>query len=304
MANLRYREALQARLEAFGGDAKKAFTGKNALEKNLLYLKNTRTEVPLKVKTVTTETCYVTRKIVDPKLNVDKVVDARVRKILEERLQEYGGDPKKAFVNLDENPIFLNKAQGITIKRVSILEGLNAIALHNKKDIAGHNMLDTFTRKIPIDFVKPDNNHHVAIYRDAKGNLQEVVVSFYDAVARACLELPVIDREYLKKDGWQFLFTMKQNEYFVFPNPATGFNPKEIDLTDETNYALISPNLFRVQKLASKHYVFRHHLETTVEDVASLRDITWKRIQATNYLNNIIKVRINHIGRIVSVGEY
>ena len=97
---------------------------------------------------------------------------------------------------------------------------------------------------------------------------------------------------------------MKQNEYFVFPNPVTGFNPEEIDLTDESNYALISPNLFRVQKLASKYYVFRHHLETTVEDVESLRDITWKRIQATNYLNNIIKVRVNHIGRIVSVGEY
>lgn len=35
VANLRYREALQARLEAFGGDAKKAFTGKNALDKIL-----------------------------------------------------------------------------------------------------------------------------------------------------------------------------------------------------------------------------------------------------------------------------
>lgn len=304
VANLRYREALQSRLDAFGGDAKKAFTGKNALDKNPLYLKDSRTEVPLKVKTVSTETLYTIRKAVAPDLNVDKVIDAKVRKVLEERLQEYGGDPKKAFVNLDENPIYLNKAKGITIKRVAITGVNNAIALHDKKDVGGHIMLDASGRKQPVDFVNTGNNHHVAIYRDAEGILQEVVVSFYEAVARVSLGLPIIDREYHKEDGWQFLFTMKQNEYFVFPNPETGFDPQEVDLTDETNYALISPNLFRVQKLASKYYVFRHHLETTVEDVASLRDITWKRIQATNYLNNIIKVRVNHIGRIVSVGEY
>lgn len=304
VANHRYREALQARLEAFGGDAKKAFTGKNALDKNPLYLKDTQTEVPLKVKTVATETLYTIRKAVAPDLNVDKVIDVKVRKALEERLQEYGGDPKKAFVNLDENPIYLNKAKGITIKRVAITGVNNAIALHDKKNVGGHIVLDASGRKQPVDFVNTGNNHHVAIYRDVEGNLQEVVVSFYEAVARVSLGLPVIDREYRKEDGWQFLFTMKQNEYFVFPNPVTGFNPEEIDLTDESNYALISPNLFRVQKFATKDYFFRHHLETTVEDVASLRDITWKRIRATNYLNNIIKVRVNHIGRIVSVGEY
>lgn len=158
--------------------------------------------------------------------------------------------------------------------------------------------------KQPVDFVNTGNNHHVAIYRDAKGNLQEYVVSFYEAVTRATLGIPIIDKDYKKEEGWHFLFTMKQNEYFVFPNPETGFNPNEIDLMDEGNYPEISQNLFRVQKLASKDYVFRHHLETKVDDVASLRDITWKRIQTTNGLKNAIKIRINHVGQIVSVGEY
>lgn len=58
---------------------------------------------------------------------------------------------------------------------------------------------------------------------------------------------------------------MKQNEYFVFPNEKTGFNPKEIDLMNPDNYALISPNLFRVQAITSKDYMFRNHLETMVE---------------------------------------
>lgn len=104
--------------------------------------------------------------------------------------------------------------------------------------------------------------------------------------------------------GWQFLFTMKQNEYFVFPNEETGFNPKEIDLLNPKNYALISPNLFRVQKLSSKDYFFRHHLETKIEDNKNLLNITWKRIKSLGKIKDIVKVRINHIGKIVEIGEY
>jgi CRISPR-associated endonuclease Csn1 len=115
--------------------------------------------------------------------------------------------------------------------------------------------------------------------------------------------MPIVDREYNKELGWEFLFTMKQNECFVFPNPDTGFNPKEIDLKDSANYSIISPNLYRVQKLASKYYVFRHHLETGIEDRKELQNITWKRIRSLNQLDGLIKVRINHIGKIVDVGE-
>ena len=97
---------------------------------------------------------------------------------------------------------------------------------------------------------------------------------------------------------------MKQNEYFVFPNERTGFNPREVDLLNPDNYALISPNLFRVQKLSTKYYVFRHHLETTVEDKKELQGITWKRLTSLKNLSEIVKVRVNHIGQIVSVGEY
>ena len=97
---------------------------------------------------------------------------------------------------------------------------------------------------------------------------------------------------------------MKQNEYFVFPNPSTGFDPNEIDLLDPENYARISPNLFRVQKFTTKDYVFRHHLETTVNDTSeTLRNITWIRLRNTNALAGIVKVRVNHIGQIVKVGE-
>ena len=95
---------------------------------------------------------------------------------------------------------------------------------------------------------------------------------------------------------------MKQNEYFVFPNPSTGFDPNEIDLLDPDNYARISPNLFRVQKMTSGDYFFRQQYETTIENKAALKEITWKRLSPKG-LKGIVKVRVNHIGEIVKVGE-
>ncbi len=289
----KYRNALLKRLNVFGGDAKLAFTGKNALSRSPIYLDSLHTEkVPEAVTTKTFETVYTIRKAVsssnfkDAK-SIEKVIDEKIRRILLERLGECGNDPKKAFDSLEENPIWLNREKGISIRTVKIRAVSNAVALRN-----GH------------DFVQTSNNHHVAIFRDAHGDLQETVVSFYEATQRAIHGLPVIDREYRKNDGWQFLFTMKRNEFFVFPNAETGFDPKTVDLLDARNYALISPNLFRVQKFTSKDYAFRHHQETTLNDTKELREITWKRITNIDKLNGIVKVRIDHIGQIVSVGEY
>ena len=128
-------------------------------------------------------------------------------------------------------------------------------------------------------------------------------MSFYEAVEKVNQGLPIIDKNYNSDIDWQFLFTMKQNEMFVFPNEQTGFTPKDIDLVDR-NYKQISPNLFRVQKIATKNYMFRHHLETNVEDKKELKNSTYIHIQSCNLLNGIVKVRINHIGQIVKVGEY
>ena len=134
--------------------------------------------------------------------------------------------------------------------------------------------------------------------------LEERVVSFYEVVERVQQGLTIIDKEYKSDEGWQFLYSMKQNEYFVFPNASTDFDPKEIDLLNPENYAIISPNLFRVQKISPKDYCFRHHLETNVENIKELRSITWKRIQSLVPMQDIVKVRIDHLGRIVQVGEY
>ena len=304
VAKKTYREALLKRLAEFDNDPKKAFTGKNSLDKNPIYLDETNsTKVPEKVKTVTTETIYTIRKDISPDLKIDKVIDVNIKRILEARLKEFGGDSKKAFSNLDENPIWLNQEKGIAIKRVTITGISNAESLHDKRDKEGKLILDKNGNKQPVDFVNTGNNHHVAIYKDADGNLQENVITFFEATTRVNQGLPIIDTEYKNTEGWQFLFSMKQNEYFVFPNEKTGFNPNETDLLSPENYLLISPNLFRVQKFTNKDYFFRHHLETTVENNNSLKGTTWLRY-GLNGIINIVKVRINHVGQIVSVGEY
>lgn len=302
-----YREALMQRLSKAGGDPKKAFCGTNSLEKKPLFLNTPNTEhVPSRVKTVSFEEIYTIRKPIEPGLIIEKVIDIGVRKILEQRLSEYGDDAKKAFSNLDENPIWLNKEKSIVIKRVTMEARVDRVEpLHYKKDNLGNVILDSANRRVPSDYVKYGSNHHVAIYEDASGHLQEQVVSFYEATSRASMGMPIVDTSYKKEEGWKFLFSMKQNEYFVFPNNETGFDPSEVDLMNPMNYAEVSRNLFRVQTISSKDYRFRHHLETKVEDKnLKTKDIVWKRITSIDNLKDVFKVRINHIGKIVQVGEY
>ena len=302
VANRSHKNALLKRLEEFENNPKKAFTGKNSLAKNPVYLNGTQETLPEKVKLAWLESRFTIRKEITPDLKLDKIVDQGVKKILEERLKEFNNKSKEAFSNLDKNPIWLNKDKGIKIKRVKITGVSNAEALHDSKNHLGQEILDHKNSPIPNDYVSTGNNHHVAIYEDEKGNLQEEIVSFYEAVARKKAGLPIINKKHEK--GWTFLFTMKQNEMFVFPNEEKGFNPSEIDLLNPNNKALISENLFRVQKIATKNYFFRHHLETQLIDHKKARTITWENIRSCNGLKNLVKIRLNHLGEIVQVGEY
>lgn len=312
VCNPLFRYLLLRRLEEFNNDPKKAFTGKNALDKNPIYLDQSQSiRFPEKVKVQTFEEEFTIRKDITPDLKIDKIIDVGVKRILENRLRDYNNDPKKAFVDLDKNPIWLNKEKGITIKRVTISGVKNAEALHSKKDHLGNLILDKEGKEQAAYFVSTGNNHHVAVYRDKEGNLHEQIVSLYEAVARVNQGLPIIEKNPKNEKGelldWIFLFTMKQNEYFVFPD--NDFNPKEIDLLDIRNSKEISKRLFRVQKISSKNYVFNHHVETKSVDGDMLKnkkmlsEKSYYFIQTPNNLKNIIKVRINHLGKIVHVGE-
>lgn len=306
VAKKKIRQALIARLAEFDNDPKKAFTGKNAISKTPIFLDDHQSyKVPEKVKIVYQETIYTIRKDISPDLKIDKVIDPKIKLILKARLTQFKNDPKLAFSNLEENPIWINEKKGIQIKRVSISGISNAIALREKRDKNGNKINEKNGNRIPVDFVNTGNNHHVAIYKDENNALKENVVSFYEVVERTNQGLPAIDTSFNREKGWKFIFSMKQNECFIFPNNISGFLPQEIDLLNEDNYYLISPNLYRVQKLGSllSGIWFRHHLETNVDTPKKLKSITYKVIQSTKNLEQVIKVRINHLGKIVKIGE-
>ena len=320
VAKKRLREALLSRLKEFDNNPKKAFGGKNALSKKPVWLDENHTvALPEEVELVEIKHRFTIRKDIGPDLKVKKVIDKGIRTILENRLMEFGGDAKKAFSHLDEKPIWLiepklksawidkNKPEphelGIKIKRVTISGVRNAEPLHYKKDHHGREIQGEDGKPVSVDYVSGGNNHHIAIYEDTEGNFHEQVVSFHTAVARVKANSPAIWNKHPGHPEWTFKFTIKRNEYFVFPNEQEGFNPRKIDMLDRSNYHLISPNLFRVQKISTKEYVFRHHLESQLIDKKETRGITWERISSCNGLKRLVKVQINHLGNIVKVGE-
>lgn len=238
---------------------------------------------------------------------IDRVVDARIKEILRGRLSAFGGDTNMAFVNLEEQPIWLSKKKGIAIKKVTIQVTDQPIPLRLRRDIHGQVMKDGDGNPRFAHFANTNNNHHVAFYRTPAGEIEERIVSFYEAAKRGITGLPIIDKDYRKSEGYKFLFTLKKNEYVVFPSMEGQpvFNPHEINLTDAANAEKVSPFLFRVQKISSRHYVFRHHADTSTDTDKKFQNITWKRIRSLSNkeLLGLIKVRLNHIGRIVAVGE-
>jgi len=294
-----YRLALLKRLSENDGDSKKAFTGKNSLTKKPIFYKEDQ-ELPIQVKTVKLENKYTIRKEITPELKIEKVIDKGIKRKLQERVDSYNGNQKLAFSDLIENPIWLNKEKNIALKRVTISGVSNAISIHNKRE--GE---DSGTA---VDFVSPSNNHHVAIYRDAKGKLQENIVSFFEAVTRKRLGHPIVDTDFNKDIGWVFQFTLKQNEMFIIPNENDDI--KDIDLLNPKNKAKISPFLFRVQSISSGDYRFNHHYNTTaitpddLKNGKALIGIKFYRIRSAINLEGFIKVRVNHLGIIVHVGEY
>ena len=239
---------------------------------------------------------FTKRVEVSESLNVDDVVDKGIQNILRNRLLEYGNDSKKAFTNLEENPIWFNREKGICIKKVVVRVNKDLRPIHKKKNHKGELILDKNNKVQKSDYVLTNNNHHVAIYEDEHHELHEVVVSFFDAVESGIHGKPIIDRTLNADKGWRFMFSLQQNDCFVFPDK--GFDPLAIDLTARENYALISPHIFKVQTISKGDYRFRHHHDATKDFNSRLKNLTWKRIRTLNDLKGIVKIQITKTGRI------
>ena len=305
------RKMVEERIREHGGDVRKALA---SLRKNPLYLDAART-VPLKYATCC-KCEYVLKYPIESlkAKDVPAIVDGKVRKIVEQRLEAFGGKEKEAF----REPLWLNEEKGIRIERVRCATGLSAVE-PVRFDDAGR----------PIGFVKPGNNHHVAVYRDAAGGLHEHIVTFWHAVQRKRYGVPVVIEntdiveemrekgtdwpetflEKLPDPGWELVLSLQQNEMFVLGMDDEAFETA----MERKDYASLGACLYRVQKIASRNYVFRLHIETRVDDkyegtkneALSLRMGRMKQIYSFKALFDLHprKVRIDVLGRIVKAKE-
>ncbi len=307
IADSTIRAEVDNHLEKYQNDPKKAFNPKGLAE--------------LEEKTgYTTVTVYKQEHVVKYKIDTnfkekdtEFIVDKGIRKVVKARLTEFGNNPKEAFRDLDNNPIWLNKEKGVFIKSVRCFTGLS-----------GLQPLHTNEKGEAIDFVSTSNNHHIAIYKDDDGNLYENPVTFWDAFERKKAGLPVVIKDpkqvwttilengfenqavlsKLPNENWHYFTSMQQNELFVF-----GIDKEELTASHLTN-KLLSKHLYRVQKIAESYYSFRHHLETKVDDKydgvkkesLSIELGKYKRITSLTNMTGT-KIKVDNLGRIVAIGE-
>jgi len=305
---------VEERLLKFDGDVRKALA---SLKKDPIYLDENK-EVILEKATCWKDE-YVLKYPVDINFNkTDKVVDTKIKEILQNRLLKFGGKEKEAFKDVqleDKTIIKWYEHEGLErpIKTVRCFTGLAAV-VPVKKDENGKD----------IGFVKPGNNHHIAIYTDAEQNKHQHISTFWHAVERKKYGIPVIIKntnevwdliqskpegtypesflEMLPPPNLNLLVSIQQNEMFLLNIPDE--LKKNLDLNNKSTF---SNYLYLVWSLSDNDYWFRHHLETKNSELKSVdgakesnRFYRFKSLSSF-FSTNPIKIRLNNLGDIIGV---
>lgn len=206
-----------------------------------------------------TEGFHIRKSLVqlENKKHIDKIVDPNIKRIILEHLSEKCGVditakkfkvPPGAFFKKEEGSekilplVFLPNKNGhpIPIKKVRLREEIGR-AVQLKDDVN--------------QYVNPRNNHHVLIYKDNNGALKEYVATLWEVVERKRMKLPAIQ---LPSDGAEIVTTLQINDMFL-----VGLKDDEINF-ENPKIEHLSSYLFRVQKLSSLYFTFRHHLASTI----------------------------------------
>ncbi len=296
------RELVENRLQQHNGNIKEAIA---SLKKEPIYLDKAK-----KIK-LTYATCFKEEYVIKYPVSALKakdvpyIVDEKVRQLIEKRLAAYKNNEKEAF----KEPVYFDKKNKIPIRTVRLFTGLSAVE-----------KLRTDEEGNPISFVKPGNNHHLAIYRDEHGQYVLHLCTFWHAVERKKYGLPVIIHnpsdvwnkilnntdgfsenfiEKIPRDRWSFVTTIQQNEMFLLTD-------KKLELDKEHDPHILSKYLYRVQKIfyngKQLEIYFRYHTETILDDSNSARLIRrYYPVKSIGSLVNLnpVKVRTNRLGEII-----
>jgi len=233
--------------------------------------------------------------------NVKNIVDSRIRDVVQAALLSLSG--RKGVLPTE---LYLDDSRKRVVRSVRCLvRSSTLIPIRFNADGEA------------IGFTKPGLNHHVALYRDGVGNIRESVVPFFRAVERARYGIPMIisdpskAREQaranpnlpesvllsLPEEDWQLEEILQGDEMFLL-----GMTDEAIDRAMETkDYTTLGRHLYRVQSLAAGDYMFRYHLETTLDGKDNVGSIPKSyRIQGLKTYRklNPRKVKIDLLGRI------
>ena len=233
--------------------------------------------------------------------NVKNIVDSQIREVVQAALLSLSG--RKGVLPTE---LYLDDSRKRVVRSVRCLvRSSTLIPIRFNADGEA------------IGFTKPGLNHHVALYRDGVGNIRESVVPFFRAVERARYGIPMIisdpskAREQaranpnlpesvllsLPEEDWQLEEILQGDEMFLL-----GMTDEAIDRAMETkDYTTLGRHLYRVQSLAAGDYMFRYHLETTLDGKDNVGSIPKSyRIQGLKTYRklNPRKVKIDLLGRI------
>ncbi|WP_298157476.1 type II CRISPR RNA-guided endonuclease Cas9 [Flavobacterium sp.] len=238
------------------------------------------------------ETAFHIRKPIDnltTEKQLEKVVDDAIKKLILKRISELGGFIKGT---IPPNTFFIVDTDGV--KRPQIFlpnkngDPVPILKIRTKENIGGAEQLKDAANQ----WVNPRNNHHVLIYKDENGNLNEEVVTFWTVVERKRQKQPVYR---LPGDGKEIVTAMHINDMYLL-----GLREEEINW-DNPDYEVLKEHLYRVQKLSSKFYEFRLNTQSSIQNNFYPFYI---RLQSfgegkTGWLNfNPIKVAISVSGKI------
>lgn len=294
------REKVKSRIREYSDDLRKA---QSSVKKVPIFLDEGNSNA------VDAADCYIEEIVIKYKLDSIKakdvpfIVDKKVRELVQQRLEEFGGNEKEAFKTI----LWFNVEKNIPIKSVRCYTRLTAVQAV-KKDPDGND----------IGFVVPGNNHHLAIYKDADGKFFEHNCTFWHAVERKRYKLPVVIKDtnalwssILEKELPQSFVdklpgdnlivecSLQQNEMFIL-----GLSKEETEnAIIQNNKSVISKHLYLVWSIAEGDYWFRHHLETKNSElkktVGARESKRFYRLSLPAFIAlNPTKVKINCLGDI------
>lgn len=182
-------------------------------------------------------------------INKEKNLDKKVQKVIKEKVDKCLKEERFFMPNEGKRYKRLNKVEPNNIERKPI----PIFKVRVKKVLGKAERLKESVKQ----YVDPQNNHHVLIYKDDNGNLKEDVVTFWTVVERKRKSFPVYQ---LPTDGKEIVTTLHINDMFLL-----GLNEDEIDW-ENLDYNVLKEHLYRVQKLSSKFYEFRLNTEASIQN--------------------------------------